>query len=64
VVLTLVVMADSVRVDVRDAGPGIAPEYQARIFEPYERGVGSEAPAGLGLGCTSRASWPRRMVAA
>jgi signal transduction histidine kinase len=50
VVLTLVVMADKVRVDVRDEGPGIAPELQARIFEPYERGVGSEAPAGLGLG--------------
>jgi signal transduction histidine kinase len=36
-------------VDVRDAVPAL-PENQQKIFEPYERGVGSEAPAGLGLG--------------
>jgi signal transduction histidine kinase len=50
VVVTLAVTAESVRVDVRDSGPGVKPEHQAKIFEPYERGVGSEAPAGLGLG--------------
>jgi signal transduction histidine kinase len=50
VVVTLAVMEDSVRVDVRDHGPGVAPQYQTRIFELYERGVGSEAPSGLGLG--------------
>ncbi|MYM69305.1 response regulator [Pseudoduganella sp. FT55W] len=50
VVVTLAVLADSVRIDVRDSGPGVKPEHQAKIFEPYERGVGSEAPAGLGLG--------------
>ncbi|MYM23048.1 response regulator [Duganella sp. FT135W] len=50
VVVTLAVMADSVRVDVRDSGPGVALENQGKIFEPYERGVGSDAPAGLGLG--------------
>ena len=50
VVVMLAVMADSVRVDVRDNGPGVAPQHQAKIFEPYERGVGSEAPPGLGLG--------------
>ncbi|NYE62953.1 signal transduction histidine kinase [Duganella sp. 1224] len=48
--VTLTVDTDWARVDVRDCGPGIAPENQAKIFEPYERGVGSDAPAGLGLG--------------
>ncbi|MYM29085.1 response regulator [Duganella sp. CY15W] len=48
--VSLTVEQDSARVDVRDCGPGIAPENQQKIFEPYERGVGSEAPAGLGLG--------------
>jgi signal transduction histidine kinase len=48
--VTLTVDTDWARVDVRDCGPGVAPENQAKIFEPYERGVGSEAPAGLGLG--------------
>ena len=48
--VTLTVEQDSARVDVRDCGPGVAAENQAKIFEPYERGVGSDAPAGLGLG--------------
>jgi signal transduction histidine kinase len=48
--VTLTVEQDWARIDVRDCGPGIAPENQAKIFEPYERGVGSDAPAGLGLG--------------
>ena len=50
VTVTLTVRPDNARVDVRDCGAGIAPENQAKIFEPYERGVGSEGPAGLGLG--------------
>jgi signal transduction histidine kinase len=50
VAVSLVVGQDQVRVDVRDHGPGIAPEQQAKIFEPYERGVGNEVPSGLGLG--------------
>jgi signal transduction histidine kinase len=36
----------SARVHIADEGPGIAPEHQARIFEPYETG----APAGDGIG--------------
>ncbi|MRW91118.1 response regulator [Duganella sp. FT80W] len=48
--VTLTVEQDWARIDVRDCGPGIAPDKQARIFEPYERGVGADAPAGLGLG--------------
>ncbi|MYM33128.1 response regulator [Duganella sp. FT50W] len=48
--VTLTVEQDWACIDVRDCGPGVAPEHQAKIFEPYERGVGSDAPAGLGLG--------------
>jgi signal transduction histidine kinase len=50
VTVTLTVEQDWARIDVRDCGPGVTPENQAKIFEPYERGVGSDAPAGLGLG--------------
>jgi signal transduction histidine kinase len=39
-----------VRIDVRDHGKGIAPDYLDRIFEPYERGARSGEPKGLGLG--------------
>jgi signal transduction histidine kinase len=46
----LLVEPELARVEVRDRGPGIAPEVQETIFEPYERGVGNEVPSGLGLG--------------
>jgi len=36
--------------EVRDTGPGIAPEAQERIFAPYDRGVESERAGGIGLG--------------
>jgi NtrC-family two-component system sensor histidine kinase KinB len=39
----------SVRISVRDQGPGIAPEYQSRIFDRFFRIPGTEA-AGNGLG--------------
>ena len=42
--------ADTVRIDVRDEGKGIAPSDLERIFEPYERGARNSEPKGLGLG--------------
>lgn len=38
-----------VRVEVRDTGPGIAPEHRAHIFSRFYRVPGS-APGGIGLG--------------
>lgn len=38
-----------VRVVVRDDGPGIAPEYQRQIFEPFRRHNRGNAHCGLGL---------------
>jgi len=37
-------------ISVRDHGPGIAPEEQARIFERYERASGRHVRNSLGLG--------------
>ena len=42
--------ADTVRIDVRDEGKGIAQSDLERIFEPYERGARNGEPKGLGLG--------------
>jgi signal transduction histidine kinase len=44
------VCGSKVRIDVRDHGKGIAPDFIDRIFEPYERGAKSGEPKGLGLG--------------
>lgn len=43
---------DSLRIAVRDTGPGIAPPQQVRIFEMFERGAGEldRRPPGVGLG--------------
>jgi signal transduction histidine kinase len=38
------------RIEVRDAGPGLAPDEQARIFDRFVRGAASEGTSGLGLG--------------
>ena len=44
--------ADSVRVSVRDRGPGIAPEFQSRIFQRFAQADSSDSRAkgGTGLG--------------
>ncbi len=38
------------RIEVRDAGPGLSSEEQARIFDRFVRGAASEGTSGLGLG--------------
>ena len=39
-----------IRVEVRDRGPGVAPEHQALIFEKFGRVAGEHAKPGTGLG--------------
>jgi signal transduction histidine kinase len=39
-----------VRIEVEDTGPGIAAEFQTRIFEPFVRGTHHEDVSGMGLG--------------
>jgi signal transduction histidine kinase len=44
----------SARVHVADEGPGIAPEHQQRIFEPYETATPTGEGSGLGLAISRR----------
>lgn len=46
---------DVIRIDVRDHGPGAAPEVRASLFDPFVKGVGQAAGAGLGLAIARRA---------
>jgi signal transduction histidine kinase len=49
--LTLSADAQSVLLEIRDHGSGIAPEHRARVFERFERAVGySEYRSGFGVG--------------
>jgi signal transduction histidine kinase len=41
---------DRVVLAVADRGPGVPPRLRRRLFRPFARGVGAEAPSGLGLG--------------
>jgi signal transduction histidine kinase len=38
------------RIEVRDRGPGLSADEQARIFDRFVRGAASEGTSGLGLG--------------
>jgi signal transduction histidine kinase len=40
---------DAVRIEIEDNGPGIPPEAERRIFEPFQRLAGTRQP-GFGLG--------------
>ena len=51
VLVTVETYAGTVRLSVRDTGPGIAREHQASLFEQFERGAADDtAAAGAGLG--------------
>jgi signal transduction histidine kinase len=49
VVVRAVGTPSEVRLEVHDEGPGIPPEAQAQLFEPFRRG-GTDDAAGIGLG--------------
>ena len=45
----------AIRVEVQDTGPGLPPDLEPRVFEPYVRGHGaSKAGIGLGLATVKR----------
>ena len=46
ITVTIRTGADAVAVEVRDTGPGVAPEQRATIFEPFQ----SSRPGGMGMG--------------
>src|SRR5262245_44892332 len=45
---------DAVRIEVRDDGPGIAPEALARVFEPFHTTKAAGRGTGLGLALSRR----------
>jgi signal transduction histidine kinase len=50
IVLSVKLVGKAVRFSVRDHGPGIAKEFQARVFERFFRIPGTEESTGVGLG--------------
>ena len=48
--LSVALEADAVKLQIKDSGPGIPIEEQARVFDPFYRSLGTdEAGSGLGL---------------
>lgn len=48
--LSVALLPDAIQLQVKDSGPGIAVEEQARVFDPFYRSLGTEeAGSGLGL---------------
>ena len=42
--------SDEYYIEVADSGPGIAPEHQQAIFEPFQQGIAGHDKGGTGLG--------------
>ncbi|MHC4939328.1 MAG: sensor histidine kinase [Planctomycetota bacterium] len=61
--ITAAVHSGTVKLRVRDHGPGVTPEQIKRIFRPYDRGGRDETDAarGLGLGLPLSRELARRM---
>jgi PAS domain S-box-containing protein len=57
VVLAAAQRADGVKIEVRDAGPGIPPDQHERMFDRFYRGVGPSSEGfGLGLAIVRQAA--------
>ena len=48
--VALRVSPNKVTVEVRDEGPGVPPDFQEKIFQPFEQVQGGKAGDGVGLG--------------
>ena len=50
-----------VEIEVSDHGPGVAAATRGKLFAPFQRGVSSDGPAGLGLGLALSQSLAKAM---
>ncbi len=50
VAVTAATANDTARITIADTGPGIAPDEQALVFEPFYRGRAMRYSEGLGVG--------------
>ncbi|WP_443113474.1 hybrid sensor histidine kinase/response regulator [Herbaspirillum seropedicae] len=51
----------ALQIEVSDTGCGIAPQFQARIFEPFERADADRRQPGIGMGLAIVRLWVQRM---
>lgn len=49
------------QIEVSDTGCGIAPQFQSRIFEPFERADADRRQPGIGMGLAIVKVWMQRM---